>query len=143
MLVDYNGGNVFGLPVSGGPLRAIATQQVNPTNPQGCGAMICWVDWGALDTGAGAAVMEATAAGNVVVAQGLGRIGSAVNDGQNLFGLSEHSLLRVSLQDGSVVDMADMSLPGAVAVDDSCVYWLNSSGLYSVDKSVNGPFEQQ
>jgi hypothetical protein len=66
-------------------------------------------------------------------------------DGSNLYaigGASPLALARLSQDDTTVHVIATMgtNTSGSLAVDDECLYFVTTKGIYSVNKTVAGPF---
>jgi hypothetical protein len=70
-------------------------------------------------------------------------------DGSNFYlaGLGSNSttvsLGRVSADGSGPVVLVTMPNGGQHAVDDECVYWTTSVGIFSIAKTAQGPFHQE
>jgi hypothetical protein len=108
-----------------------------------CGASACWLGTGVvyqIDPSSGPLATLAALTGPVAFPEGL------VYDGTNFFisGLStaggaSSAIASVPGQGGAEVLVATVpSSPGAIAVDDACVYFATSTGIFSLLKSAQG-----
>jgi hypothetical protein len=152
-------GEVVSVPIQGGSLTTLATQQPSASFPMACNSDTCW--W----TGAAPSLFGPTGAGYIArltdagVTTLAGRVypWSIAFDGSNFFetvGCDEcpGTLLRIPSSGAPLVPMVSA---GSVAVDDACAYFsvvagdatlpsqsdggLPGTGIYSVDKSYMAP----
>jgi hypothetical protein len=113
-----------------------------------CGSDVCWLSEGPIaiwrmNPVDGQPVAITMLSGPFEEAHGL------VFDGSNFYlsGSTPYggsaTLGRVSGDGSRVVSLVNMQEGGAaVTVDDECVYWANSKGIFSLAKTAGGPFDQ-
>ena len=91
--------------------------------------------------------------GNVLSTLSLGSFlwNNAAFDGTSFFMLGQESidggpqadvLIRVTAADGAATTLGTMPSTADVAVDDECVYWSNTQGVFSLSKTATGFFSQ-
>jgi hypothetical protein len=90
--------------------------------------------------------MDPIAGGPTAIATVQGYLGGLVLDGTSFYAtVSDYpgppSIVRIPAAGGSPVVLVKGDV-GAVAVDDQCVYWAGSSGIFSLAKTAQGPFDQ-
>lgn len=141
-----DGGAIDGIPTDGGSPAVIAPGQPNAAFPLACGADICW--WtGATPVGLGVTsgpgdVGRLAADGGITTVPGAPYIpNSFVFDGTDFFEtvLLEGRggpLLRIPASGAPVVTIA--SETSYAAVDDTCVYYSTTSGVFSLAKTYAG-----
>lgn len=135
------GGAVVKVPIQGGPPTMLATAQPNASFAMPCGSGTCW--WmGATPAGvAGSpgpgAIERLDSIGNVTtLAQAPYFPWSLVFDGTDFFetvgcDICDGSLLRIPAGGGPSVAVGSGTY---AAVDDSCLYWSTSTGIFSTKK---------
>ena len=152
-------GEVVSVPIQGGSLTTLATQQPNASFPMSCNSDICW--W----TGAPPSLFGPTGPGYIarLTDSGVTTIAGQVYpwsiafDGSDFFetvgcDLCAGTLIRIPSSGAPLVPMGSA---GSVAVDDRCAYFsvvfgdatlpsqsdggLQNTGIYSVDKSYVAP----
>jgi len=135
-------------PRANSTLTMLGTSAAGATEIMPCGSDACWLgDTNTLqkiNPAGGAPISIATLTGAIEVALGVAFDGTSFYAiGINASG-SEDSLERIPA-DGScpaVIVHMPFNDGGDVAVDDECVYWLNSEGIFSLAKTAQGPFNQ-
>jgi hypothetical protein len=135
------GGAVVTVPIRGGPPTTLATAQPNASFPMSCGSATCW--WmGATPAGvAGSqgpgAIARLDSNGNVTtLAQAPYFPWSLVFDGTDFFetvgcDVCDGSLLRIPAAGGPPAALGSGTY---AAVDESCLYWSTSAGIFSKKK---------
>ena len=134
-------------PESNSPVTTLGTSAAGPTDVMPCGADACWLGEGA------EAMMRIDPAGGPIAVMplpsDLARPLNVVFDGADFYiidggsGTTER-LGRMAADGSASVILATMPADGggSVAVDDECVYWSNSLGIFSLAKTAEGPFAQ-
>ncbi|HLK39823.1 MAG TPA: hypothetical protein VKU41_23865 [Polyangiaceae bacterium] len=144
-------GEVYSLPLPpmpGSKLTQRGTCAAGSSPSIACGSNLCWL--------AGTNTIEQLAAGSgppTTVASLTDPVANAFDmafDGANFYmigldaaGIVE-TLERIPQGGGCPVVVATMPPlgQGSVSVDDECVYWSNSEGIFSLAKTAQGPFQQ-
>ena len=86
--------------------------------------------------------MDPVAGGPTAIATVQGDLGDLAFDGTNFYAsVSGYGIVRIPAAGGTPAVLVKGE--GAVAVDDECVYWTDSTaGIFSVAKTAQGPFNQ-
>jgi hypothetical protein len=133
-------------PQANSPLTTLGKTVPGPAHLISCGPNACWLAGSSLaqlDPLGGALTTIATLSGAV------GDPSDVVFDGANFYlagnGLTGSGIARISPDGRCAVVLVTMPLSDgpSVAVDDECIYWSNSQGIFSLAKTAEGPFEQQ
>ncbi|MGD0837729.1 MAG: hypothetical protein ABSB49_13890 [Polyangia bacterium] len=135
-------------PESNSPVTTLGTGGAGPVDVIPCGTDACWLSEGA------EALMRIDPAGGPIAvmplpsAMAAGPLNVAF-DGADFYIIGGESgttegLWRMAGDGSSFAILATMSSTGggSVAVDDQCVYWSNSLGIFSLAKTAEGPFAQ-
>ncbi len=100
--------------------------------------------------------MDPVAGGPTAIATVQGGLGDLAFDGTNFYATafggssgtfgsygpaSAPGLVRIPAAGGSPTVLVNGNVT-AVAVDDQCVYWAGPSGIFSLAKTAQGPFDQ-
>jgi hypothetical protein len=139
-LANFNG-TVSSVPIDGGQITVLATNQGAPVFPIVCGADLCWVTLGS-DISGGGALMQLAPGGMPVALAGLaGATFAIVFDGNNFFftggGSGGASLNRVPAHGGTGALVPGGRDAVTLALDDDCVYWASDvDGIWSLARSV-------
>ncbi len=133
-------------PQADSPASMLGTTGAAPVDLSSCGPNACWLDEGnnSLEqmSGSGGTIARIALTGPLATAY------TFAFDGTNFYVLgadsSDESLARIPSDGGCPVILVDMPVSGGwgVAVDDECVYWTNSEGIFSLAKTAVGPFHQ-
>jgi hypothetical protein len=150
LVITEASGIVADLPLQGGSLQTLATDQANARFPMSCGSDTCW--WtGPTPAGVagtqGPGSIERLSHGSETTITGAPYLPwSLAFDGTSFFetvacDICSGTLMRIPASGNKPVTMA---AGGFVAVDDTCAYYsvvsgLTGNGIYSVDKSYDGP----
>lgn len=152
-------GAVLSVPLQGGPMTTLATQQPNASFPMSCGTDVCWYS-GATPSPSGpegsAYIARLAAGGSVTTIPAQVYPSSLTFDGSNFF-----EAVGCDVCPGTLVRIAPvgaaqrtMVTAGFAAVDDECAYFsvaggvnlpsaddggIPGSGIYSVSKSYADP----
>lgn len=160
-LAGSGAGTVYSLPIQGGSMATLATQQQSASFPLACGSDVCW--W----TGAPPSAVAPTGPGYIARLAGakVTTISAPVYPWSLAFdGLNFFETVGCDICPGSLVRIAPSGAPAItmttaafVAVDDECVYFsvaegddlpsvydggIADSGIYSVAKSYADPLLQ-
>jgi len=132
-------------PLANSAVTQRGTAGAGQNDMQPCGSNVCWRSeapneiW-QMNPASGAPTTLATLP--FAEAWGLTFDGSnfylAVTDSNS----STVKLARISADGSDPVVLVTMKNGGAHAVDDECVYWASSEGIYSLAKTARGPFNQ-
>lgn len=110
-----------------------------------CGSNTCWLETGGtikvINPANGAVTTLASLKG------ALSRADDIVFDGIDFYvtwsdAANTRSLARIPAGGGCPTLVGTTSGGGGIAVDDECVYWSSSAGIFSLAKTVQGPFAQ-
>jgi hypothetical protein len=120
----------------------LARNQDHPTNPERCGASVCWINRGnAFD-----AMIMRLAPGRVaqVLIDGLGEPHAWIFDGDAFFVAAGFlDLLRIPAAGGPPSSVsADGTGFNSLALDDECLYWSNLQGIWSVSRAATVPSDR-
>ncbi len=132
-------------PLANSTVTQRGTAGMGQDDMQPCGSNVCWLSevpneiW-QMNPASGAPTTLAT----LPFAEAWG----LTFDGRNFYlaGTDSNSstvnLGRISADGSDPVVLVTMKSGGDHAVDDECMYWANSEGIYSLAKTVPGPFNQ-
>jgi hypothetical protein len=135
-------GNLLSVPLDGGPPTTLATHQPNVSFPQACGTNICW--WTGMTPAGVAGTPGPGFIGWLLPEGGVATLPNApyfpwslVFDGVDFYetvgcDLCFGTLLRIPAWGAPPVFIGEGTY---VAVDDTCVYYSNPDGIFSVAKS--------
>jgi hypothetical protein len=125
-------------------VTSLGTGGAGPGDIIHCGNDACWRSGTDLER------MDPVAGGPTVIATVSGGIGDLAFDGTNFYATTVGAsvlwspppgLVRIPAAGGSPVVLVNGSVT-SVTVDDQCVYWSGPSGIFSVAKTAQGPFNQ-
>lgn len=134
-------------PQANSPVTMLGTAGSAPQDLFPCGSDECWFTeapnalW-KIDLVVGQPTTIATLTGPLAAVRGV------VFDATNFYvigydsAFKTASLGRVPADGGCPVFLVTMPPWGSVAVDDECVYWANSQGIFNLAKTAQGPFAQ-
>jgi hypothetical protein len=148
-LILATGSDISSIPIAGGPLTVLATNQAYARFPLRCGSDICWLipaprlmPVPPAFSAPGALMKLASNAAPVVLSQALNLydVQNLVFDGDNFFATEfdrgGELLMRIPAAGGPPIDMGNAT---GVAVDDTCLYTASMfAGIYTVSKSFTG-----
>lgn len=134
-LTEVPQGALSSLPLGGGALTVLAAGETGALYPIACGPDLCWMNEKSFMD----AALERLAPGGapVVVAESgaLAEFYALVFDGQNFFvtaGAGGASVSRIPWTGGTVDFVwGDMGTTG-LALDENCLYWSSSRGIFSL-----------
>jgi hypothetical protein len=145
-------GSVESVPLpaqANSPVTTLGTTGPAPVDLTSCGSNACWLDQGSnaleeIDPRGGRITTIATLTGPLANAFTFAFDGTDFYVTGTDASQTIQSLARVPGDGGCPVIIASMppSDSIAVAVDDECVYWSSSNGIFSLAKSADGPFNQ-
>jgi len=133
-------------PQPASQVTSLGTTTPGPTDLMACGAEACWL------SGAQINGVDPNGGSIHVVVDFTGALQGAfdaVFDGTSFYAIgtvsnTSNGLVRMGT-DGTCPELI-ATMPsesgGSVAVDDECVYWANTEGIFSVAKTAVGPFAQ-
>jgi hypothetical protein len=150
LLFGLNQGGIESVPLPPQPGSKVTVLGSGPPGRleiMPCGASSCWVGFGEYG------FEEMDPMGNVLSTLSLGSFlwNNAAFDGTSFFVLGQESidggpqadvLIRVTAADGAATTLGTMPSTADVAVDDECVYWSNTQGVFSLSKTATGFFSQ-
>jgi hypothetical protein len=138
-------GSVDSLPlgVDGGAATTIGNGSAAiPGSLVSCGAAACWLGTGVIyqiDPSAGPLTPLATLTGPVADPSGLAFDGTDFFvSGQSGPSAASSAIVSIPAQGGAQVVVANLPSSTAIAVDDACVYFSTSTGIFSLLKSATG-----
>lgn len=129
---------------SDGAVTMLGRTGVAPVDLTACGNQVCWLDevnnaLEQIDPGGGAVTTLLTLTGELASAENLGF------DGENFYvlgddGANTETIARIPRAGGCAVPVVSMprNSSQAFAVDDECLYWSNTDGIFSIVKSAAG-----
>jgi hypothetical protein len=145
LLMFFNDGEVDSLPIGA---DAGVTTQIGQASAavQGsvvsCGAAACWLGTGEIDQidpASGPATTVAVLTGAVASASGLAFDGTTFFvSGQSSPTATSSAIVSVPGGGGAQTVVATLPSSTAIAVDDACVYFSTSTGIFSLLKSAQG-----
>ncbi|HEY4395875.1 MAG TPA: hypothetical protein VGP64_17545 [Polyangia bacterium] len=138
-------GNVDSLPIgadAGGATTIGKGSAAIPGSLVPCGASACWLGTGVIyqiDPATGPLTTLANLTGPVAAPSGLAYDGtSSFVSGQSGPIATSSAIVSVSGASGAQVVVAMLPSSSAIAVDDACVYFSTSTGIFSLLKSATG-----
>jgi hypothetical protein len=138
-------GNVDSLPIgadAGGATTIGKGSAAIPGSLVPCGASACWLGTGVIyqiDPATGPLTTLANLTGPVAAPSGLAYDGtSSFVSGQSGPTATSSAIVSVSGASGAQVVVAMLPSSSAIAVDDACVYFSTSTGIFSLLKSATG-----
>lgn len=150
-------GDVESLPLPpehDGPIALLGTGRTGPSGLLACASDACWID-GSENAIARVDPVRGGAIETFPLPTSLDRASDLACDGRFFYVMGGSSagrrqLGRISLDGSESVVLGTMGTgegnwfagAGSLAVDDACVYWSNTLGIFSLDKTSDGGFVQ-
>jgi hypothetical protein len=136
-------------PQANSPVSMLGMTTPGPGDLVPCGTDACWL-------GMGIDEIDPIDGGPIKVHSLIGPVATAWDyafDGTSFYVMGSsggvalpavQSLARIPFGGGGPVVVVNMPYhdDGAVTVDDECVYWSNSEGIFNLSKTAQGPFDQ-
>lgn len=135
-------------PKPGSQVTSLGTAVAGNESMIRCGNDACWVSGAYLER------MDPVAGSPTPIATVQGGLGDLAFDGTSFYATAfgwdaqpfgtpfGPGLVRIPAAGGSAVVLVKGDV-SAVAVDDECVYWTSSAGIFSVAKTARGPFGEE
>jgi hypothetical protein len=147
------GGDLLQVPLTGGAPTQLVPSRGTSARVLACGASLCWTTAprslfasGGRFRGGGLFELDGTSSRALIPAgidSPLSFLAAIVNDGASFYwsaGDSGATLSTLSSDGGATSALVVMPSAGDVAVNDACLYWTNTEGIYTVSKTSPGPF---
>lgn len=145
LLMLFNDGEADSLPLGADAGVAAPIGQASAAVPGSlvpCGADACWLGTGEIDRidpTSGPVITVATLSGPVAFPSGLAFDGTSFFvAGQTSSAATSSAIVTVPVSGGPQVVVATLPSSSAIAVDDACVYFSTSTGIFSLLKSARG-----